>query len=152
MNPGGASIEAAFKGDLGSFSLDVRIRCPMHGISALFGPSGCGKTTLLRAIAGLQRLNGRLSVGQDIWQDDATGTYRPPHERPIGYVFQEASLFPHLTVRRNLEYGFRRIRPVERRVAFDEAVELLGIAPLLPRKPGQLSGGSANALRSPGRC
>lgn len=141
MSAADASIDAAFRGRLGAFSLDIALQCPMRGITALFGPSGCGKTTLLRAVAGLQRLDGRLRVGDEVWQDDANGRFRPPHARPIGYVFQEASLFPHLSVRRNLEYGFARIPQSERQVAFDEAVELLGVAALLPRHPAQLSGG-----------
>lgn len=136
-----ATIEAALSGRLGTFSLDIAVQCPMRGITALFGPSGCGKTTLLRAVAGLQRMNGKLMVGNQVWQDDSCGIFRPPHERSIGYVFQEASLFPHLSVRHNLDYGFRRIRTAERQVAFEEAVELLGIATLLQRRPDQLSGG-----------
>jgi molybdate transport system ATP-binding protein len=113
----------------------------MHGITALFGPSGCGKTTLLRAVAGLQRMRGRLRVGSEDWQDDSLGLFRRPHQRPIGYVFQEASLFPHLSVRRNLEYGLQRIAAPQRRVTLEEATELLGVGALLPRKPDQLSGG-----------
>jgi molybdate transport system ATP-binding protein len=102
------SIEARFRFALGDFRLDVDLRLPAQGISALFGPSGCGKTTLLRAIAGLDRhAEGRLVVSGDTWQDG--DTFLPPHRRPIGYVFQEASLFEHLTVAGNLEYGLRRV-------------------------------------------
>ena len=108
MTGGEATIGAAFSGALGAFTLDIAFDAPMQGITALFGPSGCGKTTILRCMAGLQRLAGKLTVGGETWQDDAAGIFRKPHERQIGYVFQEASLFPHLSVRRNLLYGARR--------------------------------------------
>ncbi len=134
-------LQARFAGSLGGFSLDVRFDCPMHGITALFGPSGCGKTTILRCVAGLQRMAGRLRVGAETWQDDAERLFRKPHRRPIGYVFQEAGLFPHLSVRRNLKYGLTRIAPDERRVRPDEVADLMGIGDLLERRPDRLSGG-----------
>jgi len=134
-------IQARFAGSLGSFSLAVRFDCPMQGITALFGPSGCGKTTVLRCVAGLQRMAGRLRVGDQTWQDDARRLFLRPHRRPIGYVFQEAGLFRHLSVRRNLEYGLRRVAPGERRVRPDEVADLMGIRKLLERRPDRLSGG-----------
>lgn len=139
----GATIDAAFAGRLGSFDLDVGFQVPMHGITALFGPSGCGKTTILRCIAGLQRLPGRLVLGAETWQDCADGVFLKPHRRPVGYVFQEASLFDHLSVRRNLTYGARRARDGDGGAALDfgQVVELLGIGPLLDRAPAALSGG-----------
>ena len=76
-------------------------------LTALFGSSGSGKTSLLRCVSGLDRLPGQLIVGGEVWQD-RRGKFREPHDRPVGYVFQEASLFPHLSVRRNLLYGHRR--------------------------------------------
>ncbi len=115
----------------------------MRGITAIFGPSGCGKTTVLRCMAGLSRMAGRLRVGEEVWQDDGTGVFRKPYERSVGYVFQEASLFPHLSVRKNLEYGAGRAgrsRPASV-LRFDDVVELLGIAGLLERWPAALSGG-----------
>ena len=134
------SIEVRFCIDGGGFSLDVDLRVPVRGVTALFGPSGCGKTTLLRAIAGLERYrDGVLKVGDMIWQ--SAGRFVPPHRRALGYVFQEASLFAHLSVRRNLEYGVKRVPREQRKVALEQAVELLGIAPLLDRKPARLSGG-----------
>lgn len=133
-------IDVRFAGTLGTFALDVAFHCPMRGITALFGPSGCGKTTLLRCIAGLQRMTGWLQVGTDAWQDEH-GLFLPPHQRPVGYVFQEANLFPHLSVQKNLEYGITRIPDKQRKVHFREAVELLGIANLLTRRPDRLSGG-----------
>lgn len=133
-------IDIHFTGRLGDFALDVAFQCPMHGITALFGPSGCGKTTILRCIAGLQHMRGWVHVGADTWQDEH-GLFRRPHDRSIGYVFQEASLFPHLSVQKNLEYGLTRISDSRRKVRFVEAVELLGIDELLARRPDRLSGG-----------
>ncbi len=141
MNADGTQIGLRFAGTLGRFALDAECTCPMRGVTALFGPSGCGKTTLLRCIAGLQRMSGVLHVGSETWQDDDRGVFRRPHQRALGYVFQEASLFPHLSVRRNLEYGFSRIPARDRRVTFDEAVALLGIEALLATRPDHLSGG-----------
>lgn len=125
------------------FTLDVSLELPGQGVSALFGPSGCGKTTLLRALAGLERAVGRVSIGCEVWQDDEVGRglFVPTHRRPIGYVIQEAALFPHLDVRANLAYGLGRIAPADRRVALDQAVDLLGIGPLMTRRPATLSGG-----------
>src|SRR5690606_35783911 len=109
-------------------------------VSALFGPSGCGKTTLLRCIAGLQRVpGGLLRIAGETWQDGKI--FRPVHRRAVGYVFQEASLFRHLDVRGNLAYGYQRTPPRERRVPFDEAVQLFGLGPLLGQSPETLSGG-----------
>ena len=132
------AIEAAFKGQLGDFALDVAFSTPAKGVTVLFGPSGCGKTTVLRCIAGLERLAGRLVVAGDTWQD--AGQFRPPHRRPVGYVFQEASLLPHLSVRRNLLFGFRRAQG-DKPVALDQVVALLGLEPLLERGVSRLSGG-----------
>jgi molybdate transport system ATP-binding protein len=123
------------------FALDVALQLPSRGVSALFGPSGCGKTTLLRALAGLERAAGRVVLDGEVWQDDTASVFMPTHQRPIGYVIQEAALFPHLDVRRNLDYGQRRITPTERRIALDQAVALLGIGALMDRRPATLSGG-----------
>lgn len=143
MRPGRGHIAGAFSGTLGAFSLDIAFEAPMEGITALFGPSGCGKTTILRCIAGLQRLSGDLSVDGEIWQDSRQGVFRKPHERQIGYVFQEPSLFSHLTVHDNLLYGARRAAKNGAGPAIreDEVVALLGIERLLPRAPHALSGG-----------
>jgi molybdate transport system ATP-binding protein len=134
------SIYARFRFRLDDFRLDVDLDLPERGITSLFGPSGCGKTSLLRAIAGLDRHHdGFLKFGELLWQD-ATN-FVPPHRRPIGYVFQEASLFEHLNVRGNLEYGLRRVPESERAISLERAIDLLGIAPLLSRAPTTLSGG-----------
>jgi molybdate transport system ATP-binding protein len=134
------TIEARFRIDQGDFVLDVDLSIPSQGVSSLFGPSGCGKTTLLRAIAGLEHHRGGfLRVGDMTWQEGRL--FVPPHQRPLGYVFQESSLFPHLSVRRNLEYGVRRVAESKRRVSLEQAIALLEIGPLLERKPDTLSGG-----------
>ncbi|MBA1443755.1 MAG: molybdenum ABC transporter ATP-binding protein [Chromatiales bacterium] len=134
------TIEARFLIERGDFTLDADFIVPAQGISAIFGASGCGKTTLLRAIAGLEQpARGYLKIAGEVWQDG--DRFLPPHQRPLGYVFQEASLFPHLSVRGNLEYGYKRLPPEARRVDFDRAVTLLGIEPLLARRPEGLSGG-----------
>ena len=133
------SIEARFRLDWPNFSLDVDLSLPVRGVTALFGHSGSGKTTLLRCIAGLERApQGRLVVGDEVWQD--TGRWVPTHQRPIGYVFQEASLFAHLSVMGNLRYGLKRATGAQR-AGLDQAIALLGIGHLLDRKPGTLSGG-----------
>src|SRR5687768_9996458 len=99
-------IRARFKLEFAGFALDVDLELPGRGVTALFGHSGSGKTTLLRCIAGLERASGgELSVNGAVWQGG--NTFMPPHRRPLGYVFQEASLFSHLSVRRNLEYGMK---------------------------------------------
>jgi molybdate transport system ATP-binding protein len=141
MAPNAVSVTLC--GDLGGFRLDARFEAPAGGITAIFGPSGCGKTTVLRCLAGLQRLPGRIVVGDQVWQDTARGIFLPPHERHVGYVFQEASLFPHLSVRDNLLYGARRVRVAERqdRPALEDIVALLGLGHLLGRATPGLSGG-----------
>ncbi len=136
---GAGTIRVAFKGQLGRFALDAAFTAPATGVTALFGPSGCGKTTVLRAVAGLVHLpEGYCAVDGDVWQD--ARSFRPTHRRPIGYVFQEASLFPHLSVRRNLLYGAPRAGPPGE-IGFDEVADLLGLARLLDRSPRNLSGG-----------
>jgi molybdate transport system ATP-binding protein len=135
-------IRACLQRDFGDFRLEVDLTLPGRGVSILFGPSGCGKTTLLRCLAGLEpAASGYVSVNGEVWQDDAAGRFIPPHRRTIGYVFQDAALFPHLRVRQNLEYGQRRVSTEARRIAFDQAIDLLGIRTLLERCPDKLSGG-----------
>jgi molybdate transport system ATP-binding protein len=134
------SIEARFRLDFPGFALDVDLALPGAGITAIFGPSGSGKTTLLRAVAGLERVpGGRLVVGDECWQDG--DRFLPTHRRPLGYVFQEASLFPHLSVRGNLEFGMQRAGRRPAGADFQDIVGLLGIGQLLDRRPATLSGG-----------
>ena len=122
------------------FSLLVEAELPTRGVTALFGRSVCGKTTLLRCIAGLDRIAAaRVSFNGEVWQDG--GRFLPTHRRSVGYVFQEPSLFPHHDVRGNLQFGLARVPPAQRRIGFDEAVRLLGLEALLARRPEQLSGG-----------
>ncbi|GGI55108.1 molybdenum ABC transporter ATP-binding protein [Oxalicibacterium solurbis] len=135
-------VLARFKVDYGAFHLDVDLALPGRGITALFGASGSGKTTCLRVIAGLEPASRVfLQVNGETWQDDASNIFIPTWKRPLGYVFQEASLFAHLSVQRNLEYGMRRIPAAERQVSLEHAIELLDIGHLLARKPDKLSGG-----------
>lgn len=124
------------------FALDIDLQLPGKGVTALFGHSGSGKTTCLRCIAGLERANRAfVEVNGQVWQDSQRNLFVPVHKRPLGYVFQEASLFPHLSVRENLEFGWRRIPSSERQVDLTYAIELLGIAHLLDQAPNHLSGG-----------
>ncbi len=123
------------------FKLDVDIELPGGGVTVLFGVSGCGKTTVLRSSAGLERAKGFVRIAGQVWQDDDNKIFVPTHERRIGYVFQEASLFDHLDVRQNLRYGLKRISDKDGEKRLDDAVELLGISHLLGRRTSQLSGG-----------
>lgn len=133
------NICVSFRDSLGSLSLDLSFETPLTGVTALFGPSGSGKTTLLRCIAGLHRAPfGRCIIGADIWQSETY--FKPVYERPIGFVFQEASLFPHLSVKNNLLFGVGEARK-DRVRQFTEVVQLLGVENLLDRMPGKLSGG-----------
>ncbi|AKK00897.1 molybdenum ABC transporter ATP-binding protein [Pseudomonas chlororaphis] len=135
-------IHARFQLDRGDFSLDLDVQLPGRGVTALYGQSGSGKTTCLRCIAGLERpTQGFIEVNGEVWQDATRRVFVPPHRRALGYVFQEASLFPHLSVRHNLAFGLKRIAPGQRRVVMEQATELLGIGHLLDRQPHNLSGG-----------
>jgi len=132
-------IECQLKIKQGNFTLDVDFCIPAKGATVVFGPSGCGKTTLLRALAGLEKSDdGFLKVGDSIWQDG--NNFVPPHMRSVGYVFQEASLFDHLNVRENLEYGAKRVAEAGQDF-MGLALNLLDITPLLERTTEQLSGG-----------
>lgn len=130
-------VQHAFAG----FDLDVDADLP-PGVSVLFGPSGSGKTTLINAVAGLIRPDqGRITVDGWVLTDTATRHHIAPHRRRIGYIFQDARLFPHLSVRQNLAYG-RWFAPRDARGAsMDRTVEMLGIGHLLTRRPASLSGG-----------
>lgn len=127
---------------LREFTLDVDLTLPGQGITALFGPSGCGKTTCLRVLAGLERhARANIAIGAHVLQDSERRIFVPVHRRAIGYVFQEASLFEHLTVEGNLRFGHDRTPEAERRHGWDHALELLGLRHLLRRFPHELSGG-----------
>jgi molybdate transport system ATP-binding protein len=123
-----------------AFSLDVDIELPPEGVTSLFGRSGCGKTTLLRIIAGLERVRGaEVRFGSQVWQERRH--FVPLHRRRIGLVFQEHSLLQHLSVRENLLYGYTRTPKELRRLHLREATDMLGIGELLDRPIDQLSGG-----------
>lgn len=135
-------ILTRLKLDYPGFALDVDLQLPGRGVTALYGHSGSGKTTCLRCIAGLERADlGFIQVNDEVWQDSENGVFVAPHKRALGYVFQEASLFPHLSVLANLEFGLKRIPKSQRRVDMAHATELLGISHLLDRHPQHLSGG-----------
>lgn len=124
------------------FQLDVDLALPAHGITVLYGASGSGKTSVLRCVAGLERArNALVRIDGTVWQDDTSGIFLPPWQRPLGYVFQEASLFEHLDVRGNLRYGQKRSLAGRPAIALDAVIELLGIGHLLQRRVQQLSGG-----------
>ena len=130
------------------FELDLDLQLPGLGITAIFGPSGSGKTTLLRAVAGLEKNQvGRIQIGSHVWQDTQQGIDLPTWQRPLGYVFQESSLLPHLNVTDNLNFGLKRAEKASGNAQSDAAmalkasIELLGIGSLLQRMPDQLSGG-----------
>lgn len=133
-----AETDDAIRGDAPPLHLELDL--PAQGVSALFGPSGCGKTTLLRALAGLDRHpQASLRFGEATWQD--AQHFLPTHRRAVGYVFQEASLFPHLDVRRNLLYAVKRRPPGHAGLDLDRLTRLLGLEELSTRKPHTLSGG-----------
>ncbi len=135
-----SGIEVSLQNRLGDFDLDVDFTAPAKGVTALFGRSGSGKTSVLRAVAGLvQTPQGRVKINDEVWQDKKR--FVPTHRRPLGYVFQEASLFPHLSVEQNLEYGMRRVPKAERQISVDSVIELLGIGDLQHRSSHSLSGG-----------
>jgi molybdate transport system ATP-binding protein len=124
------------------FELAVAHRFGLRGITALFGPSGCGKSTLLRTMAGLEpRASGRIVFGDDVWLDSARRILVPPHRRGVGYVFQDARLFSHLSVEGNLRYAARRSKGAAGRVVQDDVIAALDLEPLLRRRTPALSGG-----------
>jgi molybdate transport system ATP-binding protein len=142
------TLHLQIKMNRSAFKLDVDLQLPGHGITAIFGPSGSGKTTLLRAVAGLEKnQQGRIQIGANVWQDTQQGIDLPTWQRPLGYVFQESSLLPHLSVTDNLHFGLKRAlkssgnAQTEVAKALQASIELLGIGSLLQRMPDQLSGG-----------
>ncbi|WP_375395900.1 molybdenum ABC transporter ATP-binding protein [uncultured Sphingomonas sp.] len=134
-------LSVAIRTTFGRFELDVAFDGPGDGITVLFGPSGAGKSATLAAIAGLSRpANARIALGERVLTDTAVRKSLPAERRRIGIVHQEARLFPHMPVRRNLLYGWRRTR-AEKRIGFDEMIDVLAIRHLLDRRPHDLSGG-----------
>ncbi len=140
MNAGAGGLCAALSIRRGALALDLDIALPPRGVTVLFGASGAGKTSCLRAIAGLDRSPGKVEFADACWQDDARKVFVPTHQRRIGYVFQESSLFDHLSVSANLDYGFRR---AGRPSSIDAAqwIDGFGVRPLFARRAATLSGG-----------
>lgn len=137
-----AGLTARFQHRLSDFSIDVSLSLPARGVTAVFGASGCGKTSLLRCMAGLERAsNAYLRVDGQVWHDTEGRVFWPVHRRPLGFVFQDAALFAHLNVQRNLAFGLRRVPASAQRVSLDDTIALLGIEGLLGRMPATLSGG-----------
>jgi molybdate transport system ATP-binding protein len=131
------SLDCTF--ERGGFRLHARAEIE-RGVTGISGPSGCGKSTLLALVAGLLRpRSGRIRFAEEVLADG--GVFVPAWRRRFGLVFQDGQLFPHLSVRGNLLYGYRRRRAAERRLDLDAVTELLEIGPLLGRRPAQLSGG-----------
>ena len=129
--PGGAVIRSA-----------LTMPALSHHITVLFGPSGCGKTTVLRCLAGLERIDeGAIAVAGEVWADARQGTHRTPQQRGIGFVFQDYALFPHLTVAGNIEYGLRHLPKIERRHRVAEILGRYGLSEQAHQRPGHLSGG-----------
>lgn len=123
------------------FQLQVDLKLPGQGVTVLFGPSGSGKTSILRCVAGLERAQGLVSIGNDTWQDSAQSQWTATCNRDLGYVFQEASLFEHMNVYANLRFGVDRVKKPGTADALSSAIKLLGIGHLLERTTQSLSGG-----------
>lgn len=141
----GMSLSVAIRHAVRDFSLDVSFDAPTPGTTALFGRSGAGKSTIIAAVAGLIRpASCRIAIGDFLAVDTERNVFVPPEQRRIGLVFQDARLFPHMSVAANLRYGLRRASPGA--IGFDEVVDLLGVAPLLERRPHSLSGGEKSRV------
>ncbi|WP_421991559.1 molybdenum ABC transporter ATP-binding protein [Roseococcus sp.] len=135
-------LEVMLRHHFGGFTLDAAFQAAPEGVTALFGPSGCGKSTVLKAVAGLLRPDeGRIAFDGVPLLDTARRVMLPPERRRCGLVFQEARLFSHMSVASNLRYGLRRAPRDATGPGFDEVLALLGIEPLLDRRPARLSGG-----------
>ncbi|WP_068081173.1 molybdenum ABC transporter ATP-binding protein [Polycladidibacter stylochi] len=136
-------LHLVLKGQLGQFKMDVDFSIAPNGVTALFGPSGCGKTSILRAIAGLAHLEGTITCFGEQWQNSKERVFVPTHKRAVGYVFQEANLFAHMSIKENLLFGRKRLPPshLTGQPTFEEIVDLLKLSPLLHRLPSALSGG-----------
>jgi molybdate transport system ATP-binding protein len=139
-------IEIAVRHRLGALEISAEIRAEGRAL-ALCGPSGAGKTTLLNMIAGLMRPDrGRIAIDGETFFDTAASIDLTAQKRAVGYVFQEPRLFPHLTAAGNLNYGARLARGRAPLVGFDDVVDLLGVRPILRRRPARLSGGEKQRI------
>jgi len=120
------------------FRLDVAFEIPRGKVTALFGPSGAGKSSILRIISGIERADGMIFHGNEVWFDDAKGIHLPPQRRSIGFVFQDFALFPHLTVERNVAFGIKEKRRLNE---LKDLISLVGLSGYERYYPAQLSGG-----------
>ncbi len=135
-------IDIAARSAFAGFALDMAEAIPLNGCTAIFGPSGAGKSTLLRMVAGFLRPDaGRIAFGDALWCDTGAGVHVPAHRRPVGYMFQDGRLFPHLSVEQNLLYADRRSVAAGARYTFGDIVKAFDLKPLLDRRPDSLSGG-----------
>jgi molybdate transport system ATP-binding protein len=140
-------IEVSLRHGFGAFSLDASFRIERPGITALFGPSGAGKTTLVNAIAGILRpREGRIVSDGRVLLDTGKGVFVPPRARRMGYVFQDTRLFPHMSVENNLRFGWRRAEAKASPEEFSRVLDMLGLEPLLARRPAGLSGGEKSRV------
>jgi molybdate transport system ATP-binding protein len=141
------TTEIALKHRLGAFTLDAAFQFDTPGVTALFGPSGAGKSTIIHAVAGLIRPErGRIVIGGDTLLDTERGIFVPAHARRLGLVFQDARLFPHLSVRQNLLFGWRRAKHRSGATEIDHVIALLGLSGFLDRQPRTLSGGERSRV------
>jgi molybdate transport system ATP-binding protein len=137
-----AELDIEVTASLPGFELRLNRTLPMQGVTAVFGPSGSGKSTLLRLLAGFIRPSaGRISCGGDLWFSNTDNVHLPPHRRPVGLMFQDARLFPHLNVAGNLDFAVRRQRRPGNGIHQSEVVAALDLNPLLTRRVDSLSGG-----------
>lgn len=144
MTPHALSVH--LRQTMDSFALSVDFDAPA-GLTVLFGASGSGKTSVIDAVAGLSRAaTGRIAVGDQVLMDSAQNLHLPAHKRQLGYIFQDARLFPHMSVARNLDYARWVTGQAKDQPAFDRVVEMLGIGPLLSRRPARLSGGETQRV------
>ena len=131
-------LKAVFKVNYPDFDLDIDLKLPASGITVVFGPSGSGKTTLLRCLAGLEKF-GTMEIAGEVWQNE--NIFIPVNQRAIGMVFQDSRLFPHLNVRENLLYGYKRTPMDSRRLNLEDVIHVLALENLLERGIEKLSGG-----------
>lgn len=141
-----ATLDITIRLPRAAFELDVALKLGLAGISVLFGQSGSGKSSLLRLVAGFDRGEGRILYHDEVWYDSASRRHCPVQQRRIGWVTQTPILFAHLSVERNLRYGWRRCRVDARRIDFDRVVGLLRLDALLTRYPIHLSGGEQSRV------
>jgi molybdate transport system ATP-binding protein len=135
-------IRAALRVQRRGFHLNATFEAPTVGVTGIFGPSGCGKTTLLRALSGLPpHATGQLELDGEVWLDSTRRLNMPTHQRGVALVFQHAALFPHLSVRGNLDYAWTRRREAGSTIELGELINLTGIRELLERSTTTLSGG-----------